>query len=115
VRVAVARQLYVARDRADARVALERQAEYTRRTIDVSRAPGRAGGSHVLAYADKAGGTEEHAMFGTPDEIATQLAALRDVGAEYVLLTLFGGIGQLRRFAHDVVPLTSSLRSPVAG
>src|SRR5499427_2291508 len=58
MRVAVARQLYVARDAADKRAALARQATYTQRTVDVSRAPDAQGrGSHVLAYADKAGGT----------------------------------------------------------
>src|SRR5262249_30829248 len=57
--VAVARQLYIARDADDTRAALARQATYTQRTVDVSRAPDAQRGSHVLAYADKAGGTEE--------------------------------------------------------
>ena len=70
MQVAVARQLYVAKDEADKQAALERQAAYTKRTVDVSRAARRRkGGSHVLAYADKAGGTEENALYGTPDEI----------------------------------------------
>ena len=68
--IAVARQLYVAKDEADKQAALVRQAAYTKRTLDVSRAPGGAGGSHVLAYADKSGGTEEYALYGTPDEIS---------------------------------------------
>lgn len=102
--VAVARQLYVARDRADAEAALERMAEYTRRTVSVSRQPGRGGGSHVLAYADERGATEEHALCGTPEEICSRLAALSDAGVEYVLLTVLGGKGQLRRFAEEVMP-----------
>ena len=54
MQVAVARQLYVAKDEADKDDALKRQAEYTQRTIDSRRAgPMPAGGSHVLAYADK--------------------------------------------------------------
>ena len=69
MQVTVARQLYVAKDEADREEALERQAAYTQRTIAVSRAPDGKAGSHVLAYADKAGATEENAMFGTPDEI----------------------------------------------
>src|SRR6202451_3911188 len=77
MRVAVARQLYVAKDEADKQAALARQAAYTQRTVDVSRAPDQARGSHVLAYADKAGGTEENALFGTPDEICAMLEALR--------------------------------------
>ena len=102
--VAVARQLYVARDRADADAALTRLAQYTRRTVSVSRSPGREGGSHVLAYADKRGATEEHALCGTPEEIRAKLAALSDAGAEYALLTVLGGKRQLRRFAHEVMP-----------
>jgi alkanesulfonate monooxygenase SsuD/methylene tetrahydromethanopterin reductase-like flavin-dependent oxidoreductase (luciferase family) len=102
--VAVARQLYVASDRADAEAALARQAEYTRRTVEVSRSPGRTDGSHVLAYADKSGVTEEHALFGTPEEIRSSLAALSEAGVEYVLLTVHGGKEQLRRFAKEVIP-----------
>ncbi len=106
--VAVARQLYVARDRAEAEAALARQAEYTQRTVSVSRSPGRKGGSHVLAYSGKSGATEEHALFGTPEEISVKLAALNDAGARYVLLTVLGGKEQLRRFAREVMPAFSA-------
>jgi alkanesulfonate monooxygenase SsuD/methylene tetrahydromethanopterin reductase-like flavin-dependent oxidoreductase (luciferase family) len=109
--VAVARQLYVATGRADAEAARARQAEYTRRTFEVSRSPGRTGGSHVLAYADKVGATEEHALFGTPEEIRSRLAALSDAGVEYVLLTVLGGKEQLRRFAKEVMPAFSGTGS----
>jgi alkanesulfonate monooxygenase SsuD/methylene tetrahydromethanopterin reductase-like flavin-dependent oxidoreductase (luciferase family) len=104
--VAVARQLYIARDAADKHAALVRQAAYTQRTVEVSRAPDLSGQrrSHVLAYADKAGGTEENALFGTPDEIAAGLEALRDAGVDYVLLTIAGGREQMRRFARDIMP-----------
>ena len=105
--VAVARQLYVARDRVDADAALARLAKYTQRTVSVSRSPGREGGSHVLAYANKKGATEEHALCGTPEEICSKLAALSDAGAEYVLLTVLGGKGQLRRFTQEVMPAFS--------
>jgi alkanesulfonate monooxygenase SsuD/methylene tetrahydromethanopterin reductase-like flavin-dependent oxidoreductase (luciferase family) len=104
MQVAVARQLYVAKDEADKRAALERQAAYTKRTVDVSRAPDRKEGSHVLAYADKAGGTEANALFGTPDEISAMLEALQEAGVDYVLLTIAGGTAQLRRFARDIMP-----------
>jgi alkanesulfonate monooxygenase SsuD/methylene tetrahydromethanopterin reductase-like flavin-dependent oxidoreductase (luciferase family) len=104
MQVTVARQLYVAKDKADKEAALVRQAEYTRRTIDVSRMPGGKPGSHVLAYADKAGATEEHALYGTPDEIARMIEVLRDAGVGYVLLTIAGGVDQLRRFAREIMP-----------
>src|SRR5581483_6990305 len=103
MQVTCARQLYVARDEADKQEALKRQAAYTKRTVDVSRTPGKAG-SHVLAYAERPGATEEHALFGTPDEIAGMLEALRKNGAHYVLLTIAGGVEQLRRFAREIMP-----------
>ncbi len=106
--VVVARQLYVARDRADAEAALARQAKYTQRTVSVARSPARKGGSHVLAYADKSGGTEEHALYGTPEEICAKLATLNDAGVRYILLTVLGGKEQLRRFAQEVMPAFSA-------
>ena len=108
MQVTVARQLYIAKDRADKDAALVRQAAYTKRTIDVSRAPDAKSGSHVLAYADKAGATEENALYGTPDEIAGMLDALRKSSVEYVLLTIAGGREQLRRFAREIMPAFSS-------
>jgi len=108
MQVAVARQLYVANDQADTEAALARQAAYTRRTVEVSRRPGDGAadkaGSHVLAYADKAGGTEEHALFGQREEICAMLESLRQAGAYYVLLTFAGGIAQLQRFAREIMP-----------
>ena len=108
MQVAVARQLYVANDRADAEAALLRQAAYTKRTVEVSRSPaerpGAKPGSHVLAYADRPGGTEEHALFGTPDQIHAMLESLRQAGAHYVLLTFAGGSAQLQRFAGEIMP-----------
>jgi alkanesulfonate monooxygenase SsuD/methylene tetrahydromethanopterin reductase-like flavin-dependent oxidoreductase (luciferase family) len=101
MQVVVARQVYVAKDRADADAALARQAEHTKRTVAVSRAPHAKGGSHVLAYGD---GTETHALYGTPDEVHAKLDAVEKAGAAYVLLTLSGGVAQLRRFARDIMP-----------
>ncbi|HUI95161.1 MAG TPA: LLM class flavin-dependent oxidoreductase [Xanthobacteraceae bacterium] len=103
LQVAVARQLYVAKNAADASAALARQAAYTQRTVDVSRGQAERG-SHVLAYADKAGGTEANALYGTPDQICAALEALRAAGVAYVLLTISGGVEQLRRFARDIMP-----------
>jgi alkanesulfonate monooxygenase SsuD/methylene tetrahydromethanopterin reductase-like flavin-dependent oxidoreductase (luciferase family) len=108
MQVTVARQLYIAKDKADKEAALMRQAAYTKRTIDVSRAPGAKPGSHVLAYADKAGATEENALYGTRDEIAGMLEVLRKSNVEYVLLTIAGGKEQLRRFAREIMPAFAS-------
>ena len=64
----------------------------------------------MLAYADKRGATEEHALCGTPEEIRSKLAALCDAGAEYVLLTMLGGKEQLRSFAQEVMPAFSAAK-----
>ena len=116
MQVAVARQVYVANDEADKEAALRRQAAYTKRTVEVSRAPTHADGgnegshgSHVLAYADRPGGTEEHALYGTPEEIRAKLEELRQAGTKYVLLTFSGGVAQLHRFAREVMPSFSRL------
>jgi alkanesulfonate monooxygenase SsuD/methylene tetrahydromethanopterin reductase-like flavin-dependent oxidoreductase (luciferase family) len=110
--VAVARQLYVASDEADKQAALARLADYTKRTVAVSRAPDQKAGSHVLAYANSVGGTERNALYGTPDEICRMLEAVNQAGAEYVLLTIMGGVKQLRTFARDIMPAFSSARVP---
>ena len=108
LQVTVARQLYIAKDAADKEAALVRQAEYTQRTVAVSRAPDGKVGSHVLAYANAAGATEANALYGTPDEICRMLESLNKVGAEYVLLTISGGKEQLQRFALEIMPKFSS-------
>jgi len=111
MQVTVARQLYVAKDAADRQEALERQAQYTQRTVASARRPDAKGGSHVLAYVDKPGATEEHALFGTPDEIARMLEALQGAGVAYALLTIAGGREQLRRFAREIMPAFAGARA----
>lgn len=103
--VALARDVYVARDAADKSAALERNARQRQRIIDVARTPGRSGGSHVLAYADSASGNEAAALYGSPDEIARKLEALRAAGVHYVLGSMGGGSRDtLRRFAREIAP-----------
>jgi len=102
--VAVARDVYVARDEDDRKAALARAANVRRRTIEVSRAPDRQGGSHILAYDHNDAGNEA-ALYGTVDEIVTKLESLRAAGVRYVLAS-FGGSSRasLQRFAREVVP-----------
>ena len=64
----------------------------------------------MMSYADTLEAAEAGALYGTPDEIATKLQALRDVGAEYVLLNSAGGPASLRRFAHEVRPAFAGSR-----
>ncbi len=103
--VAVARDVYVARDAADKQAAQERNARMRQRTIDAARAPGQTGGSHVLSYAESASGNEAAALYGNPDEIARKLETLRAAGVHYLLANMGGGSREsLRRFAREIVP-----------
>jgi alkanesulfonate monooxygenase SsuD/methylene tetrahydromethanopterin reductase-like flavin-dependent oxidoreductase (luciferase family) len=111
MQIAVARQLYVAKDKADAEAALQRAAQYTRRTVDVSRLPDGKAGSHVLSYAAP-GATEANALYDTADNICERLEAHRKAGVEYVLLTMHGGAEQLRRVARDIMPAFVGKRVP---
>jgi alkanesulfonate monooxygenase SsuD/methylene tetrahydromethanopterin reductase-like flavin-dependent oxidoreductase (luciferase family) len=121
MQVAVARQLYIAKDKADTEAARVRQTAYIKRMADVARDPnaaqaGKAGaiGSHLNAYSDKAGATEQYAMFGTVKEVTAMLEALRDNGVGYVLFALAGGIEQLRQFARDIMPGFATPRAHAA-
>jgi alkanesulfonate monooxygenase SsuD/methylene tetrahydromethanopterin reductase-like flavin-dependent oxidoreductase (luciferase family) len=44
------------------------------------------------------------ALYGGPDEVARMMQALRDAGAEYVLLNSAGGRPTLRTFARELMP-----------
>jgi alkanesulfonate monooxygenase SsuD/methylene tetrahydromethanopterin reductase-like flavin-dependent oxidoreductase (luciferase family) len=102
--VAVARDAYVAAGKADKLAALERNARSRQRTVAVSQAPGRKGGSHVLGYEHTAESNEAVSLVGSPDEIRDKLDALRAAGAEYVLASFAGSRDSLRRFAREIAP-----------
>jgi alkanesulfonate monooxygenase SsuD/methylene tetrahydromethanopterin reductase-like flavin-dependent oxidoreductase (luciferase family) len=102
--VAVARNVYVARDREDAQSALGRQAGIHDRMIERSRSPDGVRRSHIMDYADKSGATEANALFGPPDEIIAGLQSLRAVGASYVLLSGPETRQNIQRFAAEVMP-----------
>lgn len=104
MRVAVARNFWVAADAEERAAALHRQAQANERLLALSRGPASRPSSHILGYSDKPGAREAHALIGTPDEIAAKLAALRDAGVDYVLLSGQGSRGNLRRFARDIMP-----------
>jgi alkanesulfonate monooxygenase SsuD/methylene tetrahydromethanopterin reductase-like flavin-dependent oxidoreductase (luciferase family) len=103
--VVVARDLYVAKNRLDKEEALRRHREAQQRTLAVSRDPNRPGGSHVLFYDHAGSDTESSMLYGTPDEIADQLASLQRVGITYLILNI-GGMSRdsLRFFAREIMP-----------
>jgi alkanesulfonate monooxygenase SsuD/methylene tetrahydromethanopterin reductase-like flavin-dependent oxidoreductase (luciferase family) len=103
--VAVARNIYVARDGAEAQAALSRQAQAHERMVALSQRPDGANRSHIMAYAGAPGATEASALYGTSDQIAAELEALRAAGVEYVLLNGGETTRQtVRRFAAEVMP-----------
>jgi alkanesulfonate monooxygenase SsuD/methylene tetrahydromethanopterin reductase-like flavin-dependent oxidoreductase (luciferase family) len=60
-----------------------------------------------MSYAMTAEGSEESALYGTPEEIIAKLQRLRELGAAYVLINSAGGTETLRRFAREVIPALS--------
>ena len=101
MRVAVARNIFVARDAAEKQEAVRRQAQIHERLLSLSRGSESRPGSHILGYADT---PEAHSLIGTAEEVAEGLAALEDVGVAYVLLFGQGSRDNLRRFAERVMP-----------
>ena len=101
----VARAFYVARDTADKEAALERRLAAQRRLTAISQRPDGQNTASIMAFSDTRAASEASAMYGSPDEIARKLEALRDMGVEYVLLN-GGGTSRdnLRRFAREVMP-----------
>ena len=47
---------------------------------------------------------DETAIFGTPDQIARKIEALRQGGVEYVIVNFGGSRENIRRFAREVMP-----------
>ena len=102
--VAVARDLYIAKNRADKAEALARYRAGQQRTLAASRDPRRAGGSHILRYEGT--DTEPSMLYGTADEITDRLEALRRAGIRYLLLNVDGlSRDSLRSFARDIMPV----------
>ena len=104
--VAVARDLFIAKDAQDKQAALERLNKVRQRTIDHARAPNQSKGSHILSYAK--GGempSTESTLIGTVEEIRDKIAALHEAGVEYVIFSILGGSRHtLHRFATEIMP-----------
>jgi alkanesulfonate monooxygenase SsuD/methylene tetrahydromethanopterin reductase-like flavin-dependent oxidoreductase (luciferase family) len=104
MQVVVARDMFVVDNARQREAAFERNNQVHARTLSVSRAPGRAGGSHILAYAHTAEQQREGPLIGTPEEIVAQVQTLNAAGVEYVMLNALGSRASLRRFAREVAP-----------
>jgi alkanesulfonate monooxygenase SsuD/methylene tetrahydromethanopterin reductase-like flavin-dependent oxidoreductase (luciferase family) len=103
--VAIARNLYVARDAVEAQTALARLAQAHARMVALWQHPEGRHPSHVTAYAGTPGATEAGALYGTPDQVAAALEGLRAVGVRHVLLHAGEPTRQTaRRFSTEVMP-----------
>jgi alkanesulfonate monooxygenase SsuD/methylene tetrahydromethanopterin reductase-like flavin-dependent oxidoreductase (luciferase family) len=102
--VAVTRSIYVAMTEAERQKALETRLAARRRMERLAQRPDGQNKASIMSYADTLEAAAAGALYGTPDEIAAKLQALRGVGAEYVLLNSAGGPESLRRFAREVLP-----------
>jgi alkanesulfonate monooxygenase SsuD/methylene tetrahydromethanopterin reductase-like flavin-dependent oxidoreductase (luciferase family) len=109
--VAVARNLYVARDAVDSRAALTRLAQTHAGMVALSRHPDGSNRSHITAYSDTPGATEASALYGTPDQIAAELEALRAVGVQHILLHTGESTRlSIRRFSTEIMPVLTRPR-----
>ena len=98
--VAVTRSINVAMTPAELKKAFENRIAARRRIDRLTLRPDGKNQKRIISDEAICAG----ALYGTPDEIAVKLGALRDLGAEYVLLNSAGGPASLRRFAHEVRP-----------
>ena len=98
--VGVTRSINVARTPADLKTAYENRIAARRRIDRLTIRPDRKNEKRMISDEAICAG----ALYGSADEIAVKLQALRDAGAEYVLLNSAGGPTSLRRFAHEIRP-----------
>jgi alkanesulfonate monooxygenase SsuD/methylene tetrahydromethanopterin reductase-like flavin-dependent oxidoreductase (luciferase family) len=102
--VGVSRAFLVTHSAEEKAKAVQVRFEHQRRLAALSVAPGSTA-KPSLSFADTLEASEESAMFGTPDDIAKKLSALRAGGIEYVLLNgPAGSRDNLRSFAREVMP-----------
>jgi alkanesulfonate monooxygenase SsuD/methylene tetrahydromethanopterin reductase-like flavin-dependent oxidoreductase (luciferase family) len=105
--VAVTRSVNVVMTAAEREKAIASRLAARRRMEQLAQRPDGQNRASIMSYADTPEAAEAGALYGTPDEIAAKLQALRDAGAEYVLLNSTGGLESLRRFAREVLPAFS--------
>jgi alkanesulfonate monooxygenase SsuD/methylene tetrahydromethanopterin reductase-like flavin-dependent oxidoreductase (luciferase family) len=98
--VGVTRSINIVTTAADLDRAMENRVAGRRRIDRLAQRPDGQGNRAVLSDAE----IRASALYGTPDEVAVMMQALRDAGAEYVLLNSAGGRQTLRRFARELMP-----------
>ena len=105
MQVGIARAVHIAKDKDDLGAALERRFQGHMRINRLSERPGDTRerfAAHDETKIRKL--CDDTALFGTPDEIARKLAALRAGGVEYVMINFGGSRENIRRFARAIMP-----------
>jgi len=112
MQVGVTRAFFVADSEAEKEAALERRLHNRLRQLKLATRPdGTVHGGPDRASGDPQAVNVNSALYGSADDVAQRLEALRDVGVGYVLLNGGGSGGgtrgrqSLRRFARDIMPL----------
>jgi alkanesulfonate monooxygenase SsuD/methylene tetrahydromethanopterin reductase-like flavin-dependent oxidoreductase (luciferase family) len=100
--VGVARSLNVVMNAAEYEKAIENRMAGRRRVERLSQRPDAP--KKPMSEDEVREVAEAGTLYGTPDDIAVKLQALRDVGAAYILINSAGGSASLRRFAREVMP-----------
>ena len=111
MQVGVSRAFFVADGQDEKEAALERRLQNRVRQLRLATWPdGTVHGGPDRAIGDPRTINVRSAMYGSPEEIAQQLQALRAVGAGYILINGGGSGGgtrgreSLRRFASEIMP-----------
>jgi alkanesulfonate monooxygenase SsuD/methylene tetrahydromethanopterin reductase-like flavin-dependent oxidoreductase (luciferase family) len=106
MQVGVARAVHIARDQDDLAAAFERRYQGHMRINRLSERPGGDTRERFAAHDEATVRRlcNETAIFGTPDDIATKLEALRAGGVDYVMINFGGSRDNIRRFARDIMP-----------
>jgi len=105
--VGIARAVHIAKDKDDLAAALERRFQGHMRINRLSERPGETRDRFVHDERETRRICDETALFGTPDQIARKIEALRAGDVEYVMINFGGSRENIRRFARDVMPAFS--------
>jgi alkanesulfonate monooxygenase SsuD/methylene tetrahydromethanopterin reductase-like flavin-dependent oxidoreductase (luciferase family) len=102
--IGVARAVWVAKDEADLKAALDRRLEGHMRINRLAQRPDEDRHDRFKPIEEIRFEAEESALFGSPDQIARKLEALQAGGVDYVMINFGGSRDNMRRFARDIMP-----------
>lgn len=118
LQVAVARGIFITRTEDEYQNALKARRDGLAKFVsNFGNLPGQEGANKGQAgvqyqpqsYSDEIFEDESGALIGDPDRIVTQINLLRDIGFEYILMTMPQKVETVRIFAEEVMPRVQSL------